>query len=409
LTDNNDKYGRRRIKRRTLIPTAPSEPDKAETPAVEENEITPQRFEPPPPRPEPTSPPAEEATAHVVERERAPRGPMRPPARVRSKERDRKPRVRPQRKKVSDRRQPRQEKVKVSVVVPAYNEADNIFPLMEQFHTMFREARLAGEVILVDDGSTDRTFLNANQCRNRYSFLRVLTHKRNRGLTAALETGFAEAEGEIFVFYPADLQYHPDDIPDLVQKIEAGYDIVTGWRKGKYGLKRFVSGIYNFCSRLLFNLKIHDLNSVKAFRREVFSDMPLRRDWHRYMVVLGEDRGYKLGEVRVRLYPRRHGKSKFGMSRILVGFFDLVAVKLQLTFLKKPMLYFGTAGSVLILSGILVGLLALYLRFVLNEGYRPLLYLVMLLTLGGLSLFVLGFLAEAITGMREDLERLRKR
>ena len=411
MSNSDDKYGRRRIKRRALIPPAPPEAEERETPTVEEKEASPGGFKSPEPQPQATQPPTETLTREVAERERAPRREVKPQARrfPREKPRERKPKERPERKGVSGPRGVRREKVKVSVVVPAYNEAENIFPLMEQFNTMFREVRFTGELILVDDGSSDRTYLKASQCQNRYPFLRVLAHKRNRGLTAALETGFNDARGEILVFYPADLQYRADDIPALIEKVEAGHDIVTGWRQGKYGLKRFVSAIYNFSCRLLFNLKVHDLNSVKAFRREVFADIPLRRDWHRYIAVLGEDKGYRLGEVKVRLYPRKHGKSKFGTSRILVGFFDLLAVKLQLTFLKKPMLYFGTVGSVLTLLGVAVGLLALYFRFFLNEGYRPLLYLVILLVLGGLSLFVLGFLAEAITSLREDLERLVKK
>lgn len=414
MSNSDDKYGRRRLKRRSLVPSAPSEPEERGRPPQEKEEkkeVSPERFESSKAQPQTGEPPAETLPREAPERGKAPRREVKPQARrfPREKERERRPRVQPQRRKAPGPERARKEKVKVSVVVPAYNEAENIFPLVEQFNTMFREARLAGELILVDDGSTDRTFLKASQCQSRYSFLKVITHKKNRGLTAALETGFNEARGEIFVFYPADLQYHADAVPRLVEKIEAGHDIVTGWRQGKYGLKRFVSTVYNFSCRLLFSLKVHDLNSVKAFRKEVFSDIPLRRDWHRYIVVLGEDKGYRLGEVKVKLYPRKHGKSKFGMSRILVGFFDLLAVKLQLTFLKKPMLYFGTVGSVLTLLGVVVGVLALYYRFFLNEGYRPLLYLVILLVLGGLSLFVLGFLAEAITALREDLDRVVKK
>jgi glycosyltransferase involved in cell wall biosynthesis len=411
LSNTDDKYGRRRIKRRALISPAPSEAQQGETPAVEEKKASPGRPESPEPQVQAIQPPPETVAREVAERERGQKREIRPqaPRLPRGMPRERKPRDRPQPKRASGPKRAEREKVKVSVVVPAYNEAENIFPLMEQFNSTFREAKFSGEVILVDDGSADRTFLKASQCQSRYPFLRVLAHKKNRGLTAALETGFNDARGEIFVFYPADLQYHADDLPALIEKIELGYDIVTGWRQGRYGLKRFVSTIYNFSCRLLFNLKVHDLNSVKAFRREVFSDIPLRRDWHRYIVVLGGDKGYKLGEVKVKLYPRRHGKSKFGTSRILVGFFDLLAVKLQLTFLKKPMLYFGTVGSVLTFLGVAVGLLAFYFRFFLNEGYRPLLYLVIILVLGGLSLFVLGFLAEAITSLREDLERLAKK
>jgi len=298
--------------------------------------------------------------------------------------------------------------VKVSVVVPAYNEADNIPVLMQEFSKMFSDSRLNGEVILVDDGSTDGTFLKAKECQGKYNFLRVAVHKRNLGLTDALMTGFSKARGRIFVFWPADLQYLPEEIPKLVGKIDAGYDVICGWKQGRYGIKRLVSFVYNSLSRIFFRVGVHDLNSVKAFRREIVSDVPLRKDWHRYMVVMAADKGYKVGEVKVKLYPRRFGQSKFGFWRIPIGFLDLLSVKFQLSFMKKPLLLFGFLGMILILLGILTGGVAVYLRIAKNEGFRPLLYLVILLVLSGLSFFVLGFLAEAIVSVKEEIRNLGK-
>jgi glycosyltransferase involved in cell wall biosynthesis len=296
--------------------------------------------------------------------------------------------------------------IKVSVVVPAYNEAENIPVLMEEFSKMFSSSRMNGEVILVDDGSTDKTFLKAKECEEKYNFLKVAVHKRNRGLTDALMTGFSKARGRIFVFWPADLQYLPEEIPKFIERIDAGYDVVCGWKRGSYGLKRLVSFIYNLLSRITFGVKVHDLNSVKAFRREVVEEVPLRRDWHRYMVVMAADKGYQVGEVRVKLYPRRFGQSKFGLLRIPIGFLDLVSVKFQLSFMKKPLLLFGIVGLVLIFLGILTGGVAVYLRVAKNEGIRPLLYLVILLVLSGLSFFVLGFLAEAIVSVKDEIRSL---
>ncbi len=296
--------------------------------------------------------------------------------------------------------------IKVSVVVPAYNEAENIVPLMEEFSKMFSRTRMRGEVILVDDGSTDGTFRKAKECQGKYHFLRVVSHKRNQGLTEALMTGFSKARGRIFVFWPADLQYLPEDIPKLIERIDNGYDVVCGWKQGSYGLKSFVSFIYNLLSRILFRIKVHDLNSVKAFRREVADEVPLRKDWHRYMVVMAAEKGYKIGEAKVNLYPRRFGQSKFGFWRIPIGFLDLLSVKFQLSFMKKPLLLFGFLGLVLILLGILTGGVAVYLRIAKNEGFRPLLYLVILLVLSGVSFFVLGFLAEAITSVKDEMRAL---
>ncbi len=298
---------------------------------------------------------------------------------------------------------------KISIVVPAYNEEENIAPLLEHFQKMFQESKLDGEVLLVDDGSTDKTLELAREGEKRYPFLKALTNKTHQGLTSALQRGFDNAIGDIYLFWPADLQYMPEDIPKFVQKMKEGNDIVTGWKQGSYGIKSFVSFFYNGLSRWLFGIKVHDLNSVKAFRKQVLVDLPLRKDWHRYLVVMAAEKGFKVDEVRIPLYPRKYGQSKFGIWRIPVGVLDLFSVKFQVSFMRKPMLLFGSIGLILFVLGFLTGLLALYLRIVQHEGFRPLLYLVILLVLSGLSLFALGFLAEAIVSVREEIEHLRKK
>jgi glycosyltransferase involved in cell wall biosynthesis len=298
------------------------------------------------------------------------------------------------------------------VVVPAFNEAENIPLLVEKFGEMFHRSRLKGEVIIVNDGSTDDTLQRANEATKRYRFLRIVSHKVNRGLTAALETGFALARGKILLLWPADLQYMPEEIPKMVARIEDGYDVVCGWKQGKYGLKRFASFFYNMLSRAIFKVRVHDLNSVKAFRKEVIEDMPhLREGWHRYLVVLAAQKGYKIGEVKVKLYPRKYGKSKFGFWRIPIGISDLFSVKFQMSFLRKPLLFFGAIGFTLGFLGLLIGLVAIYFRFFSGiEGwfYRPLLYLVVLLESMGLMLFMLGFLAEAMIYFQDELSSLRR-
>jgi glycosyltransferase involved in cell wall biosynthesis len=229
------------------------------------------------------------------------------------------------------------------------------------------------------------------------------------GVTEALLTGFEVADGDIFVYFPADLQYSTDDIPRLVKKIQEGYDIVCGWKVGKYE-KKFVSNVYNALSRKLFHIPIHDLNSIKAFKREIVDEIPWRKDWHRYMVVMAYEQGFSVGEVRVKLYPRKYGKSKFsGPRRAIVGIFDLIAVKFQISFMRKPMLFFGSIGGVLLLAGLIVGIIALYMRFGLHHGYRPLGFLVIFLGLGGLILFIFGFLAEAIAGIHDELRRFKRK
>jgi glycosyltransferase involved in cell wall biosynthesis len=301
------------------------------------------------------------------------------------------------------------EKQKISVLVPAYNEEDNVFPLLERFSDVFEEHGLDAEVVLVDDGSTDRTHERAMECRRRFPFLKVVRHRRNFGLTEALKTAFKAASGDVFVFYPADLQYDPKDMPRLIEKISEGFDLVTGWKEGDYGLKRIPSFFYNALSRSLFPVRVHDLNSIKAFRRTVADAITLRKDWHRYFVVLAAERGFRIAEVKVPLYPRKHGKSKFGLLRIPVGILDMIQVKFQMMFMKKPMLLFGTIGILLFLAGFAAGIFALYQRFVLFHAFRPLLYFVILSILAGAVFFSFGFLLEVLVTMLEKLEEISRR
>jgi len=324
----------------------------------------------------------------------------RPHERPRERTHDR-PREKPPNRSISDRR-----KIRVSVIIPAFNEEDNIKPLLEQFHEIISRAGNDWEVILVDDGSTDKTAEKARDAAIRYHWLRVVSYKVNRGLTGALEAGFQNARGSIYVFYPADLQYHPQDIPRMLNRIDHGADLVTGWKQGKYQ-KRFVSYIYNRLCRSLFNVKVHDLNSAKMFKKEVVDKVKLRRDWHRYMVVLAAEAGFSIDEVKVNVYPRHSGKSKFGTGRILGGVLDLLSVKFQVSFTKKPLRFFGTAGVLSILAGFITGLAAIYLRFFTPHGSRVWLYLVILFVLSGLMLFSLGFLAEVIVSLRDELDSVK--
>ncbi len=297
----------------------------------------------------------------------------------------------------------------VSTIVPALNEEGNIDEFCRLYADMLKTAPFEGELVFVDDGSTDGTVEKICQVVQQYSFIKYASHQRNRGLTAALETGFSIASGDIFVFYPADLQYLPEDIPALVKPVAEGADLCAGWKQGKYK-KKLVSDVYNWVSRKIFNLKVHDLNSVKAFRREVVENIFLRRDWHRYLVVLAADEGYRVEEVKIPLYDRQWGKSKFGgIGRVMIGLLDMLAVKFQITFLRKPLLFFGLVGSLCFLAGLLIGLAALYLRFVVGEGYRPLLYLVILLMGVGMGLFMMGFMAEGLTALREEIGDMRNK
>jgi glycosyltransferase involved in cell wall biosynthesis len=305
----------------------------------------------------------------------------------------------------------------VSVLVPAKDEAENL----SEFVRLAREALLplpyACELVIVDDGSHDATPRVLAELAAKHPFVRVVTHRAQRGIADALKSGADAARGRILVFYPADLQYLPADIPGLVAPIlEDQADVVTGAKQGAYD-KRFVSGVYNTLCRWLFGVRVTDLNSVKAYRREVMDALPTRPDWHRFMVVIAAAQGFRLAERPVPLHPRKAGKSKFGLGRIPVGVLDLVSVWFQLRFGRKPMMFFGVAGAVLFSLGLVVGGVALYLRFgPPHLGFRPLLDLIMVLVIAGVSLFGFGFVGEMVAGMREELraverelERLRRR
>lgn len=300
----------------------------------------------------------------------------------------------------------------VSVFIPARNEAGNLAPLMDKIARAFEARRLEGEVILVDDGSTDETWSEALAAAERHPFLRLFRHRRSFGLTEAMRTGFRHVRGDVVIFLPADLESDPEeDIPRLLDKLNEGYDVVAGWRQGRSDGKVLASGIYNTVSRRLFNLQAHDMNWIKAFRREVLADLHLRSDWHRFILHLAADRGYRIGEVPVNFYPRRQGKTKFGLTRIPVSFLDVLVVKFLMTFSRKPMLFFGGLGGFAILTalGIWIYLTILYFNTPGNMQQRPLFSFAGFLFVAGILLFIGGFLAELIVLQADRLEDLDQR
>jgi glycosyltransferase involved in cell wall biosynthesis len=294
------------------------------------------------------------------------------------------------------------ETLDVSVLVPAKDEAANLQEFLRLCAEALGPAGFTFEVVIVDDGSRDESARLLRELEREYPFLRVVTHRRQRGIADALRSAGDVARGDVFVFYPADLQYLPEDIPKLVAPIlQSRADIVTGTKQGKYE-KAFVSGVYNGLCRWLFGVGVTDLNSVKAYRREIMMGMPLRPDWHRYMVVIAAADGYRLTSVPVPLYARRAGTSKFTWKRIPVGIFDLVSVWFQLRFGRKPMLFFGIGGVALFLVGFLAGIVALVLRFGYGIGLRPLLNLVETMVISGIVLFGFGLLGEMIAVLQEE-------
>jgi len=297
----------------------------------------------------------------------------------------------------------------VSVLIPAYNEEGNVTLVIDKIARAFEARGVDGEVVLVDDGSTDGTGHQAAACAARYPFVKVVRHRRNLGLTEAIRTGFRHVSGDVIILLPGDLESDPEeDIPKLLNKLAEGYDVVAGWRQGRRDGKIVASQIYNFVSRLLFNVQAHDMNWIKAFRREVIEGLYLRSDWHRFILMIAASQGYKIGEVPTNYYPRRQGKSKYGLARIPVSFLDVLVVKFLLTFSRKPMIFFGALGSALILAASGIGVYLLHQWFTRVRQLRPVFTFGVILALAGLIIFLVGFLAELVVDQHERIEELER-
>lgn len=299
-----------------------------------------------------------------------------------------------------------------TVLIPAYNEVENIPALFAAIREAFGRHGLNGEVILVDDGSTDGTSERAAEEGTGIPRFKLLRHRRNRGKTEAMVTGAEAASSDYVILFDADLQHSPEEFPRFLQKLAEGWDIVAGRKVGRYE-KRAVSSVYNSLSQRLFSVPARDLNSIKAFRREILTEIPLRHDWHRFFIVLAHTRGYSITEIDVELFPRYAGEAKYsGRGRILVGVGDLLVVWFYLRFSEKPMQFFGGWGLFLILLGITVGVVTVALRIaglMPPFGFRPLLTLVLLLETVGFMLFGFGFVGEMVAIVRSELDELRRR
>jgi glycosyltransferase involved in cell wall biosynthesis len=296
----------------------------------------------------------------------------------------------------------------VSILVPAKDEAENLPEFLRQCDVLVRAASVPYEVVVIDDGSTDGTQRLLAELGTQYPWLRVAQHRAQRGIADALRTGYLTARGSILVFYPADLQFKPEDIPSLVQPILDGTaDMVTGFKQGQYD-KAFVSRVYNGLSRTLFDIPVRDLNNVKAYRREVMADQPVRPDWHRYMIVLAHAQGYSVTEVPIPLYPRYAGRSKFGLSRIPIGVLDMLAVWFELRFGQKPLLAFGMLGAGLFALGVLAGLSALVILLTTGVGLRWVWTIIQTCLLLGSVFLATGLLGEQVAVTRSEQREIRR-
>ena len=256
----------------------------------------------------------------------------------------------------------------LSIVTPAYNEAESLPVLLTQFHATVQTHGYTAEVICINDGSTDDTavVLDALAEESQLS-VHVIHFRCNRGKAEALTAGFQHATGDIVITMDADLQDDPAEIPKLIDTLEKGnYGLVSGWKYPRKDPleKRAFSFVFNRVTAMLTGVKLHDMNcGFKAYRAEVVKNLHLYGDLHRYIPILAHAAGFSVGEVKVKHHPRRFGKSKYGLKRIPKGFFDLLTVLFLTKYRKRPMHFFAGIGSLFICSGILLLAVLSFLYF----------------------------------------------
>ncbi len=305
--------------------------------------------------------------------------------------------------------------IDLSIVVPSFDEEESIGELVEWIERVMKTTDYTYEVIFVDDGSSDRTWERITELAAQRSTVKGISFRRNYGKSAALNVGFAAAQGRVVITMDADLQDSPDEIPALMKMIlEEGYDVVSGWKKVRHDPigKTFPSKIFNGVVRRISGIKLHDFNcGLKAYKADVVKTIEVYGEMHRYIPLLAKDAGFKrIGEKVVTHYERKFGVSKFGIERTVKGFLDLLSVTFMAKFGKRPMHFFGSIGTLMFVLGFLaaawVGAKKLWFLY---HGIpaplvtsSPYFYLAILGMVLGTQLFLAGFVAELVTRNSPD-------
>lgn len=299
--------------------------------------------------------------------------------------------------------------MKLSFVIPVLNEADSLKQLYHEIKTNLGTHE--AEIIFIDDGSTDASFQIMAELAANDKSVKVIKFRRNFGKAAALQKGFELATGEVVFTMDADLQDDPIEIPAFLAKLDEGFDLVSGWKKKRLDPlhKRLPSKLFNSVTAHTFKLKLKDYNcGFKAYRKTLVKELSLYGEMHRYIPALAHSLGYKVGEIPVQHRARKYGKSKYGIERYLRGFFDLMTVKMVTQYVKSPLYLFGRVGLLATLAGTLltIYLAALKIFYGMPLSNRPLLFLGILMILGGLQFISLGLISELIINRVTSTQRL---
>jgi glycosyltransferase involved in cell wall biosynthesis len=301
----------------------------------------------------------------------------------------------------------------ISVVVPLYNEERSLQALYHEIAAALEHQGQPWEVVFVDDGSTDGSFSVLTQLHEEMPNVVVVHLRRNFGKAAGLQAGFLEARGDIVVTIDADLQDDPAEIPQLLAKLDEGFDLVSGWktRRNDPWARRLFSRVFNWATAVVSGVRLHDVNcGLKAYRAEVLRGMRLYGELHRFIPTLASYRGFRVAEIPVNHRPRQHGRSRYGPERYLRGFFDLLSVTFMGRYRHRPLHLFGGIGLLMGFAGFVM---LLYLTIIkiggAGIGHRPLLTLGVLLVVVGIQFISLGLLSELITSQHEERMDERER
>jgi glycosyltransferase involved in cell wall biosynthesis len=296
-----------------------------------------------------------------------------------------------------------EDRMSLSIIIPVFNEEENIPHLVKGLKTAFAGIKTDYEVIFIDDGSTDNTLKVLKDIHKAGNNIKIIEFRRNFGQTAAISAGFDYSKGDVIITMDGDLQNDPEDIPLLLKKINEGYDIVSGWRadrKDPFFTKKLPSKFSNWLASKLTGVKLHDFGcTLKAFRREVVENINLYGEMHRYIPALASGMGISIAEVKVRHHPRQYGRSKYGIARLMRGLLDLITVKFLLSYSTRPLQLFGIPGIISFIIGIVIGAYLAIERLVfgMSIANRPLLLLAVLLIFLGGQFIMTGLLGEIIT------------